>query len=218
MCLEPDMHPPLILLGAGGHAKVLLSLMQAAGLRVLGVSAPELVESGALLWRGIPVLHAADDLAEYRPVEVGLVNGVGAQQARRRLFDRFKARGYVFPVLVHPTAWVDPSAVLGEGVQVMAGSVIQADASLGQNVIVNTQASVDHDCVIEDHVHIAPGASVCGHVHVKTGAFIASGATVIIGIQVGEDAIAGAGASIVRDIEPGAVVLPASVRKQKKGV
>ena len=215
MRVEPDRIKPLILLGAGGHAKVLLSLMQAAGLTVLGVSAPELVESGDTLWRGIPVLYVGDDLFEYCPEEIGLVNGVGAQQGRRHLFDRFKARGYEFPVLIHPHACVDPLAILGEGVQVMAGAVIQVDARLGQNVIVNTQASVDHDCIIEDHVHIAPGASVCGHVHVKTGAFIASNATVIIGIQVGEDAIAGAGASIVRDMEPGAVVLPAPVRKEK---
>lgn len=209
------MHKPLILLGAGGHAKVLLSLLQANGFEVIGVTAPELTESGAHEWRGIPVLHVGDDITAYPLLQVGLVNGVGEQHARRRLFERFKAKGYYFPVLIHPNAWVDPSATLDEGVQVMAGAVVQVDACLGKNVIVNTKASVDHDCVIEDHVHIAPGASVCGHVHVKTGAFIASGVTIVIGIQVGESAVAGAGASIVRDIDPGTVVLPAPVRKQK---
>ena len=216
MPLEPNGLKPIILLGAGGHAKVLLSLLQAKGFQVLGVTAPELTASGAHAWRGIPVLPVGDDIRAYHPADVGLVNGVGELHARRRLFERFKAHGYFFPVLIHPHACVDPSATLHEGVQVMAGAVIQADACLGQNVLVNTQASVDHDCIIEAHVHIAPGASVCGHVHVKEGALIASGVTVVIGIQVGEGAIAGAGASIVRDIDPETVVLPAPVRQQKK--
>lgn len=211
------MHKPVILLGAGGHAKVLLSLMRAAGFDVLGVTAPELMASGVAEWRGIPVLNLDDELTGLSPTDVALVNGVGAQQPRKRLFERFKVKGYDFPVLIHPTAWVDSLAMLDEGVQVMAGAIVQVDTRLGKNVIVNTNASVDHDCLIEDHVHIAPGASVCGHVRVKEGAFIASGASVVIGIEIGEYAVAGAGASIVRDIEPGTVVLPAAVRKQKKG-
>lgn len=202
----------LIILGAGGHAKVLLSLIQAAGLEVLGVSAPELLEQGIEHWRGIPVLNfAAHDLIAFPPEQVALVNGVGNQLVRQKLFEKFKAQGYSFPVLIHPNAWVDASAKLSEGVQVMAGAVIQADACIGNNVIINTQASIDHDCVIEDHVHIAPGAILCGHVQVKQNAFIASGVTVITGICVGERAVAGAGASIVRDISPGHVILPAPV-------
>ena len=113
-----------ILLGAGGHAKVLLSLLQARGFQVIGVIAPELTASGAHAWRGIPVLPVGDDITAYHPADVGLVNGVGEQHARRRLFERFKAKGYFFPVLIHPHACVDPSARLDEGVQVMAGAVI----------------------------------------------------------------------------------------------
>lgn len=203
---------PLVILGAGGHAKVLLSLIQAAGLEVLGVSAPELVEQGLENWRGVPVLTLFDDnLNAFPPENIALVNGVGNQTVRHGLFEKFKAQGYFFPVLIHPQAWVDASVVLDEGAQVMAGAVIQADACIGKNVIINTRASVDHDCAIGDHVHIAPGAILCGHVQVKQNAFIASGATVITGICVGENAVAGAGASIVRDIAPGHVILPAPV-------
>ncbi len=214
MSLENKTGRPLIILGAGGHAKVLLSIIQAAGIPVLGVCAPELVAQGIELWRGVPVLSIVDDnLTAFPPNDVVLINGIGNQVGRQQLFEKFKAQGYYFPVLIHPHACIDPTVTLDEGVQVMAGAVIQIDTCIGKNVIINTRASVDHDCIIEDHVHIGPGAILCGHVHAKKGAFIASGAIVIIGIELGEHAIAGAGASIVRNVEPGQVILPAAIRK-----
>ena len=208
----------LIILGAGGHARVLLSLIQALGLNVIGVCAPELAEQGLDRWRGIPVLDLTDDnLTAFPPSEVALVNGVGNQAGRQALFENFKTQGYYFPVLIHPRACVDPTATLGEGTQVMAGAVIQVDTCISNNVIINTQASVDHDCIIDDHVHVAPGAVLCGHVQAGKGAFIASGAAVVIGINIGEYAVVGAGVSIVRDVEPGCIVLPAPVRIIAKG-
>ncbi|HHF7346232.1 TPA: acetyltransferase [Legionella feeleii] len=208
---------PLILLGAGGHAKVLLSLVRALDLPVLGVCAPELVNQGANFWRDIRVLGTGDDLTEFNPDEVALVNAVGRRvgdtNSRQRIFETLKAKGYYFPALVHPAACVDPDAHLQEGTQIMAGAVVQADARIGNNVIINTRASVDHDCVIEDHVHIAPGAVLCGNVYVGKRAFVASGATLIPGTKVGNDAVVGAGASIVRDVAPGQLVLPALIRR-----
>lgn len=217
MKLNNYQEKPLILLGAGGHAKVLLSLVRALDLPVLGVCAPELVNQGANFWRDIRVLGAGDDLNDFSPNDVALVNAVGRRvgdtNSRQRIFDAFKAKGYYFPVLVHPRACVDPDASLQEGAQIMAGAVIQADARIGNNVIINTRAAIDHDCVIEDHVHIAPGAVLCGNVHVGKRAFVASGATLIPGTKVGNDAVVGAGASIVRDVAPGQLVLPALIRR-----
>lgn len=213
MSAQQSSSLPLIILGAGGHAKVLLSLLQAIGRDVFGVCAPELTEQGIDRWRGIPVLNLSDDnLTAFPPDKVALVNGVGNQFGRQWLFNKFKAQGYHFPTLIHPHAWVDPCAKLDEGVHVLAGAIIQVDTVIGKNVIINTRASVDHDCILEDHVHIAPGAILCGHVHVKQGAFIAAGATAVIGMHVGENAVAGAGVSIVRDIAPNYTVIPAPVR------
>lgn len=205
----------LILLGAGGHAKILLSLVQSLKLTVLGVCAPELIHKGIKQWRGIDVLNSGDDLNGYSPDEVDLINGIGQRadnDNRRRIFERFTAQGYYFPSLVHPNACVDSSVVLDEGVQVMAGAVIQVDACIGKNVIINTQASVDHDCIIDDNVHIAPGAVLCGTVTVSKGSFIATGVRVGPGVTIGESAVVGAGTSIVRDVPAKSLVLPAAVR------
>ncbi|MEE1888721.1 acetyltransferase [Pseudomonas carassii] len=194
---------PLVILGAGGHAKVLLSLARALCLEIQGVCDPQLHHSGLRQWRGLPVLGDDAALNQIPPGSVLLVNGIGQTvggAARRKLYEQFSGQGYRFATLVHPSAWVDPDAVLGEGVQVMAGAVVQADSHIGLNTIINTRAAVDHDCRVGRHVHIAPGATLCGAVTVADRSFVASGATIIQGIDIGEDAVVGAGAVVVRHL------------------
>lgn len=217
MKTEPNGSLPLVMLGAGGHAKVLLSLAQAVGLNVCGVCDPELAQQGVDQWRGIKVLGGDDALEALDPATIGLINGIGqlvGSTGRRRIFERLTVKGFRFPVLVHPAAWVDGAAVLHEGVQVMAGAVIQADATVGPNSIINTGASLDHDCCLGAHVHVAPGATLCGCVRVCDRAFIASGATVIQGLSIGEDAVVGAGVVLIRDLAARQILLGPAARKK----
>ncbi len=210
---------PLILLGAGGHAKVLLALTLAAGRAVIGVCDPRLVESGERHWRGLTVLGGDDVLANIDARSHGLINGIGqmpGQTARRRVYEAWRARGFCFPPLVHPSAWVAPGVVLADGVQVMAGAVVQPDSRIGANSVVNTHASIDHDCQVGNHVHIAPGATLCGGVVLDDSVYIGAGATVIQGIRIGAAAVVGAGVSIVREVPGGEVVIGAAVRKPGK--
>lgn len=197
---------PLILIGAGGHARVLQELAQASGRQFLGVCDPQLASQGETTWRGLPVLGGDDALEEIDPSSVGLVNGIGqlvGSQARSDLHERLNTAGFMFPPLVHPAAWVAGSARLADGVQVMAGAIVQPDCRVNRNVIINTRASVDHDCVIGQHVHIAPGATLCGGVQVGEGAFIGAGAVIIQGIRIGVGAVVGAGVILTRDLDAG---------------
>ncbi|WP_367237605.1 acetyltransferase [Pseudomonas sp. Rh2] len=217
MSTLPGKELPLVMLGAGGHAKVLLSLAQASGLEVVGICDLELSQHKGMQWRGIQVLGGDDALDAFEPGSIGLINGIGQTvggEGRRRLFERLSGKGFVFPALVHPSAWVDASATLGEGVQVMAGAVIQADVVVSCNSIINTCASVDHDCRLGEHVHVAPGATLCGNVKVGDLAFIGSGATVIQGVSVGECAIVGAAAVLVRDLPAGHTLIGTAARRQ----
>lgn len=218
--ITSDDSLPLVMLGAGGHAKVLLSLAQAAGLNVIGICDPDLAYQRVGQWRGINVLGGDDILDTLDPAAIGLINGIGqlvGSSVRRKIYERLVAKGFRFPVLVHPVAWVDASVVLREGVQVMAGAVIQPDTEIGPNTIINTRASVDHDCRLGAHVHIAPGATLCGSVRVDDCAFIASGATVIQGRSVGEDAVVGAGSVLVRDLGARLIFLGPAAFKESRG-
>lgn len=198
----------LIMLGAGGHAKVLLDLARACGYRVMGVCDPQLVREGQSTWRDVNVLGGDDALMGVDPATVGLINGLGqlvGNHARTAIYDRVAKMGYRFPALVHPTAWIAPSVELSDGVQIMAGAIVQADCRIGKNTVINTGAQVDHDCRIGDHVHIAPGAVLCGAVWIGSGAFVGAGATVLPGLHMEANAVLGAGLTLRHALSHGQV-------------
>lgn len=211
-----DNSRPYLLLGAGCHAKVVLSLIKVLNLELSGVCDPALVEQGQDTWRGIKVLGAGQDQLPFLPDAVWLVNGIGQKvgdTAREKVFNYFTDKGYTFPPLQHPFSFVDETVGLEAGAQIMAGALIQTDAVIGKNVIINSGARIDHDSWIEEHAHIAPGAVLCGNVHVGKGAFIASGSVLIQRVCIGARAVVAAGTSVVRNVREREVIMPASVRR-----
>lgn len=184
---------------------------------LIGITDADRSRKGSRLM-GIGVLGGDDVLADYPPEAVDLVLGVGSagvSTIRQMLFENLKAAGYRFQTFVHPTATVSRHAVLGEGCQVMAGAVVQADARLGANVLVNTRVCVDHDCSIGDHVHLGPGSVLCAGVDVGVGSHLGSGSTTIQGVRIGRAVQVGAGAAIIRNCADGTchVGVPARERR-----
>lgn len=209
---------PVIVIGAGGHAKVLADLLIAAGRNVLGCIDPKL-RAGEHWYRNICCLGDDAAVAQYGVDEVELVNGIGSlpkqPNHRKVIFLLFQSKGYAFATLVHPTAIVSPSAKLAEGVQVMAGCIVQAGCKIQQNVIVNTRASIDHDSVIAAHCHISPGAVLCGQVQVGENSHVGANATVIQGINIGTGAVVAAGTTLVKDLADGLLVKNARTELRK---
>ena len=206
------LEPPLIVLGGGGHAKVLLSALALLRRKVIGFvdSDAERKECGGLARLGgdeTVLLHSA--------AEVMLVNGVGSVRqptARRRIFEEFRSKGYRFETVVHPSCLVARESEIAEGAQLMAGVVVQAGTSIGQNSILNTGSQVDHDCVIGAHVHLAPGAVLSGGIQVGNGAHVGTGACIVQGVKIGAGSLVGAGAVVVRDVPPGVTVVGVPAR------
>jgi len=197
-------------LGAGGHAKVVIELIQVAGgYDCVGLldPRPELRGTAVL---GVPVLGDDSHLPQLRRegVEAAFI-GVGAvadTSVRRRLFTTMTEQGFTPVSAIHPAAILSPSARVGEGVTVMAGAVVNAHAELGANVVVNTGAIVEHECVLGDHAHVATGAVLAGGVRLGQGALVGAGATVLPGVSIGEEAVVGAGAVLASDCPAGATV------------
>lgn len=193
----------LVILGAGGHASVVLSLLRASGIEPLGVCDPLLVRNSVSVWQGLPVLGDDSYLDTCNPSDTALALGVGmtvGSDLRSRIYRHWRNKGFTFPALCHPTAWVAEDAGIDDGAQIMAGAVVQPRCIIGENTIVNTRASVDHDCVISADVHVAPGAVICGSVRVGRGAFVGAGAVLIQGIVIGNNSVIGAGATVIRDV------------------
>lgn len=203
---------PLVLIGAGGHAKVVLGLLQALGRDVIGVCDPELARAAIPDWRGLRVIGNDEALEAWSSHAVELANGVGPSPAgrhvRQRLHAHYAQRGFRFPPLVHPNAIVDASATVAAGAQVMAGAVLQADVVVGEFSVVNTGAQLDHDCRIGQHAHVAPGAVLCGGVTVGSRAFLGAACTILPGLDIGDDCVVAAGAVLARRLCAGQSFLP----------
>jgi UDP-perosamine 4-acetyltransferase len=191
---------PWVLLGAGGHASVVLALLRELQCEVLGVSDPKLMAQSVSEWQGLPVFDDATVLANHSSSTVFLANGVGFVQTpepRQGVFHTYAQTGYVFPALVHPFTWVAADVLVGEGVQIMAGAVVQTGAQLGANTLVNTGARIDHGCQIGPHNHVACGAILCGNVHLGTHTLIGAGAVLIQDVSLGSHCTVGAGSVVL---------------------
>jgi UDP-perosamine 4-acetyltransferase len=102
---------------------------------------------------------------------------------------------------------------LGEGVQIMAGTVVQPGSKIGDNTILNTRSSVDHDCEIGAHVHIAPGVTLSGGVRVHDDAHIGAGAVLIQGVEVGASSLVAAGSVVIHAVPANTRVAGMPARK-----
>jgi UDP-perosamine 4-acetyltransferase len=196
------MNLPVIILGGGGHAKVLIEALKTSKRTILGITDADPAKHNMLIM-GIPVLGDDGAVLHHLPGSIRLVNGMGSvnvPRARTALFEKFKSKGYAFVTVVHPSAVIASDVALGEGAQIMAGAVIQPGSTIGMNTIVNTKASVDHDCSIGDHVHISPGVTLSGDIRVADEVHLGTGATVIQGIRIGRNSLIGAGSVVVTDV------------------
>jgi len=184
-----------IVVGGGGHGKVVLSVLLSAGFRVDAV-----LDDNSTLWgqellgvsiRG-PVTSRIDGTTK-------AVLGIGDNAARRRLSQELPCD---WIAATHPAAWVAQDVQVSDGAVVFAGAVVQPGAHIGRHAIVNTRASIDHDCVIGRWSHIAPGATLTGNVVVGDGALVGAGSVILPGVNVGAWAVVGAGAVVTKDVRP----------------
>jgi UDP-perosamine 4-acetyltransferase len=196
-----------VLIGAGGHARVVLDAARAAGaFEIVAVLDANADRKGASL-DGLEIVGDESEITALRGRGVNAallgVGSVDVGDVRRRLFARISGMGLELPVVRHPTAVVSPSVTIGPASVVFANATINPGARIGLNVIINTAAIVDHDVQIGDHAHVSPGAHLAGGVTVGEGSHIGIGATVLQGVHVGADVVVGAGAVVTRDVKDG---------------
>jgi UDP-perosamine 4-acetyltransferase len=212
--------PPVrlcVIVGGGGHARVVLDALRAAQAAASYVVLDADAGRVGHELDGVPIVGGDERLNEYaRRDDAAFVVGVGSagdSRARRRLFELACAHGLRPLACVHPTAVWSAAATIGDGVQLLAGCIVGPGAVLGANCLVNSGAIVEHDCRVGDHVHVAIGACLAGGVDVGPGAHIGAGAVVIEQTHIGAGAIVGAGAVVLSDVPPNVVAagVPARV-------
>lgn len=215
---ESAFDPTAILVyGGGGHGKALIELLRAQSLyRIVGLVDDGIHPSAQVM--GLPVLGGKDSLpqlyAQGVRLAVNAVGGIGNTGARIEVFRRLAQAGFTCPAVIHPTAFIEPSAELSTGVQVMPHAYVGSQARIGLGVIVNTGAIVSHDCILGEYANISPGAILAGEVQIGSRALIGMGVTVNLQVKVGAGARIGNGATVKSDVPENAVVRAGSIWPQ----
>ena len=205
----------VMVVGAGGHARVVESLLRyVPDVELAGFADRTRASFGERIG-GAAVTTTWDELPAWRDAGVTAVAlAIGDNAERARMFAAATAHGYRVLGLRHPTAFVERDAVVGEAAVICAGAILGAGCRLGANTLVNTGAIVDHECAVGDHAHLGPGCRLAGRVTVGALTFVGLGATVREGIRIGENVVVGMGSVVVADIPDNAVAygVPSRVR------
>lgn len=204
-----------IIVGVGGHARVVIDILRQAGVTVVGIITDIQISEGTI--EGIPVVCGFEELAEYigkKDVD-GAICAVGDNNKRAEYYEKFCEMKIPMINAIHPRTVISSNVVIGKGVVIAAGAVICTGSVIKDNVIINTSASVDHDCMIGNHSHLSPGSHIAGRVSIGSRSWIGIGASIIDKISIGNNVIIGAGSTVISDMPDNvvAVGVPARIIK-----
>lgn len=193
------MHKKVVIIGAGGHAKVIADIIEKSEDIVYGFL-DDNIEQGKTIIKDYKVLGKISECEYLQSDDSDLyfIIAIGNNYKRKCIYEHYTLNYYT---AIHPNAIIGMEVKIGEGTTLMANACINANVQIGKNCIINTGAVIEHDDIIEDYVHVSPNATICGTV--KVGAFTHIGAGTVIknNLEIIEDCIIGAGAVVVKDIK-----------------
>jgi len=219
---ESPFNPTAILIyGGGGHGKTIIDLVRSMGLyQIAGLVDDHLPAGSAIM--GLPVLGGTAVLPELHArgvrLAVNAVGGIGNVEVRLRVFEELARAGFSCPNLIHPNAWVETSAVVEGGAQVLVHAYVGSESRVGFGSVLNANVVVSHDCRIGQCVNLSPGALLAGDVQVGDFSQIGMGASVNLHVRIGSRVRIGNGATVKEDVPDGGRVLAGAVwpPRQKK--
>lgn len=191
------MQKRLLIVGAGGHARVVLDMAVAQGWDVQGFIDNE--KPAHTMLNGHAVCGSDTFLFDHLGTAAVIV-AIGHQATRRKISLAVKAAGGKLATVIHPSCIISPTARIGAGSVVIAGSIVNVNSVIGEFCILNTACSIDHDCKLADGVQVCPGAHLAGNVQCGEDVFIGTGAAIIPKIRIGDRAVIGAGTVVIRDV------------------
>ena len=198
----------LIIIGGGGHAKVLADLAMSTGHNVIGFLDDNEKVAEML---GLKRIGTVADCEKYAD-KAKFVIGIGNNKIRKEIFEKYDLE---YVTLIHPSAIISKTVKLGEGAVVLAGAIINADAKIGKQSIINTGAVVEHDCVIGEFTMVAPRATVCGFTKVGNNCWLGAGSVVNNVIKICDDVVVGSGAAVVKNMEEAGTYIGVPARRSK---
>jgi len=190
------MDKRLVIIGAGGHGKVVADIAQLNGYKEIIF----LDDDTNLKRNGIyAVVGTTKDIDKYK--DHHFIVGIGNNAIRAKIIDQLEEKNALIVTLIHPSAVIDKTVHIEEGTVVMANAVINADAYIGRGCIINTAATIDHECMLHDYIHVSPGSHLAGNIDVGSFTWIGIGSTISNNIKIKSNCIIGAGSVVIKDVE-----------------
>ena len=196
----------LLVIGAGGHARIVVDTAVNCGYKVVGIIDINFKGQEEEIL-GVKVVGGPDALGNYDLDSTSVFVAIGNNESRKKEFYKLLDMGYCSPALVHPSARVSRHVEVGAGTLINAGAVVNAGTIIGQCCIINTSAVLDHEVNIGAFTHIAPSGTIGGRSQVGSRSFVGLGSAIIDSITIGDDVIIGAGSTIIKDVAHGSKVV-----------
>lgn len=196
------MTKEMLVIGAGGHCRVVVETAQLLGHEIKGIIDLDFSGQNEEIL-GVSVIGGWDQLEKEDSHDIVCALAIGDGETRKRTYEKLESLGIECRTLVHPEAWVSPSASLGNGTWVGPKALIHSEAVLGHGAIINSVAIIEHECQVGAFSHIAPGAKLGGRVRIGELTLVGTGAILLPKIVVGDSVSIGAGSIVTREVESG---------------
>lgn len=211
------MNKNVIVIGAGGHAKVIADIIDKSKDIVVGFLDDNKTKGNIIIKeKQYKVIGRIDDCRKIQleSPEIEFVIAIGNNKVRKQIAERYK--DLKFYTAIHPSSQIALDVEIGEGTVVMANTSINTSAKIKKHCIINTGAVIEHDNILEDYVHVSPNATLCGTVQIGELTHVGAGTTVRNNISICHDCIIGAGSVVVKNINEPSTYIGIPARKMIK--
>ena len=207
------MHKKVVIIGAGGHAKVIADIIEKLGDEIIGFL-DDKIEKNTIIIKDYKVIGDLNNrfTLAIANSDYEFITAIGDNKKREEIS---KSPNLKFYTAIHPSAQIGLDVKIEEGTAIMANVCINSSARIGKHCIINTGAIIEHDNIIENYVHISPNATLGGTVKVGKLTHIGIGATVKNNVTICKNCIVGAGAVVVKNIEKEGTYIGVPARKRK---
>lgn len=209
----------IYILGIGRNTVTVMDLVEDCGYNIRGLLHYNHDRIGEEYY-GHSIDGCFEDLLRTNSLQgLSFALSMGNLPIRKNIYEKLLAKGGDVPTLLHPSCIISRRSSIGNGVQVMPGSIIQGDTRIGDNTVITVNTVIAHSakvgshCLISGNVMIGAYATVCDMTHIGQGSTIVSGKV----SRVGSNCILGAGAVLLNDIPDNSIYVgnPADFLKNK---
>ena len=201
------MRRKAVIIGSGGHARVIASILKAKLIPCLGCFDDSFTGEKEMIGAGAVLMGRLSDLKSYQNQIDSAYLAVGDNAKRAALFKSLSAMHFRLPVLIHPKALIEKDARINDASVVCIGAIVGTQATVGRGCIINSGCSLDHESRLGNFVHVAPRAAIAGRTIVGDNVFIGINATIAGKLIIGKNAVVGAGAVVLKDVSNGKTVV-----------